>query len=360
MRLWGGVRSMGLAMSAVLVLGTVSGAASWAEPMVDLSMARTAPQPRTQVNGVARSSSTIWFEGYKAGCMQFLQTYIPDQRDGTPMVIGIAGGSGSGKTTIKDVIVEQLGAENVCVLPHDNYYRHRPDLSDEERDRINFDHPESLETELMAEHLEKLRCGEAVDIPVYDFATHLRKQGEKIKIEPRPIILVEGILILHEPVLRDQINLKVFVDVEADRRLIRRIDRDMGQRGRSFASVVHQYLATVKPMHDAFVEPSKQFSDLIVPFGGRNVAAIQVLLERLHTHIRNDFAFKASIKAGATSDGSSSSAREISPNHDSTPLYPQGVNAKSFNDICLPIERTLSMTSDEETALREGQPVAAE
>lgn len=333
-------------------------AAGWPEPMVDLSMASRAGavKPSEEIAGLARSKSTLWFEGYKAGCMQFLQTYIPDSRDGTPLVIGVAGGSGSGKTTIKDVIVEQLGTENVAVLPHDNYYRHRPDLSDEERDRINFDHPESLETELMAQHLELLRKGEAVDIPVYDFATHLRKEGEVVHIEPRPIILVEGILILHEPILRDQMNLRVFVDVEADRRLIRRIDRDMGQRGRSFASVVHQYLATVKPMHDAFVEPSKQFSDLIVPFGGRNVAAIQVLLERLNTHIRNDFAFKASLQGSSTArlpgrgrstQASSSPGREAASAASGAPVYHE---SRSFNDISLPVERALSGGSSEDDA----------
>lgn len=243
--------------------------------------------------------------------MQFLQSYIPDHRDGKPLIIGVAGGSGSGKTTIKDVLVEQLKEDNIAILPHDNYYRHRPDLSDEERDKINFDHPDSLETELMVEHLSELLEGNAVRIPVYDFATHLRKTDVTKLIEPRPIILVEGILILQHPELLRLMNLRVYVDVEADRRLIRRIDRDMLERGRSFASIVHQYLSTVKPMHDMFVEPSKQNADLIIPFGGRNVAAIQVLLERLKTHLRNARYYSASQHSGGDHEPDAMLAQEL-------------------------------------------------
>eukprot|EP00292_Cryptomonas_paramecium_P008741 CAMPEP_0113673278 /NCGR_PEP_ID=MMETSP0038_2-20120614/6765_1 /TAXON_ID=2898 /ORGANISM="Cryptomonas paramecium" /LENGTH=283 /DNA_ID=CAMNT_0000589711 /DNA_START=214 /DNA_END=1061 /DNA_ORIENTATION=- /assembly_acc=CAM_ASM_000170 len=242
----------------------------------------------------------MWLEGYKAGCTQFLQNYIPDHKDGKSLVIGVAGGSGSGKTTIKDVIVEQLSPKNVAVLPHDNYYRHRPDLSDEERDNINFDHPDSLETELLCTHLQALLRGEEVNIPVYNFTTHLRQTDRTIRIRPKPIILVEGILILHDPVLRSMMNLRVFVDVEADRRLIRRIDRDMVERGRSFTSIVHQYLTTVKPMHDAFVETSKQHANLIIPFSGRNVAAIQVLLESLRTHLRNNYVYSNFHRSGGS------------------------------------------------------------
>mmetsp|Transcript_40871 Transcript_40871/g.81879 ORF Transcript_40871/g.81879 Transcript_40871/m.81879 type:complete len:352 (-) Transcript_40871:24-1079(-) len=279
-------------------------AMGWPEPPVDLSLSRRTTGTEGGDSSLKRSRSQVWFEGYKAGCMQFLQSYIPDQRDGKPLVIGVAGGSGSGKTTIKDVLVEQLSMENVAVLPHDNYYRHRPDLSDEERDQINFDHPESLETELMVEHLKQLLEGKSVKIPVYDFATHLRKTDETRLIEPRPIILVEGILILQNELLLPLMHLRVYVDVEADRRLIRRIDRDMLERGRSFASIVHQYLSTVKPMHDMFVEPSKHNADLIIPFGGRNVAAIQVLLERLKTHLRNSRFYSASKQAEAGEDPS--------------------------------------------------------
>jgi uridine kinase len=247
-----------------------------------------------------RSKSTLWFEGYKVGSMQFLQSYVPDDRDGQPMVVGLAGGTGSGKTTIKKVILEQLAQEgalgeaqgdNVAVLSHDNYYKHRPELSDEERDKINFDHPDSLDTTLMLHHLEELLEGRAVECPIYDFATHLRRQNETIRVEPRPVILVEGILLFCDPALRERMNLKVFVDVEADRRILRRIERDLVQRGRNFTSIVTQYLETVKPMHDQFVEPSKQFADVIIPFGGRNIAAIQILLETLKTHLRNNFAY---------------------------------------------------------------------
>uniref|UniRef100_A0A7S4N6W7 Uridine kinase n=1 Tax=Guillardia theta TaxID=55529 RepID=A0A7S4N6W7_GUITH len=279
-------------------------------------------QREEQQGTLRRSKSTFWIEGYKAGCMQFLQSYIPDHRDGKPLVVGIAGGSGSGKTTIMDVIVEHLGKENVAVLSHDNYYRHRPHLTVEERDNINFDHPDSLETELMVQHLQELINGTAVRAPVYDFATHLRKTNETLLIEPRPIILVEGILILYEQVLRNHMNLKVYVDVEADRRIIRRIDRDMVERGRCFHSIVHQYLDTVKPMHDAFVEPSKQFADVIIPFGGRNIAAIQVLLERLKAHMRNNFAYVQATNPDAQSvGGSDSPIRAMSPVLEGTPIY---------------------------------------
>ena len=243
----------------------------------------------TRVNSlgrIERTHSRMWFEGYRAGNMQFLQSYTPDETDGRSLVIGLAGGTGSGKTTIKEVILDELwqptsvtGEEeitNVAVLSHDNYYRHRPDLTDEERDKINFDHPDSLETALMVEHLNELLQGRAVECPIYDFATHLRKENETTRVEPQPIILVEGILIFCDQELRNRMDLKIYVDVEADKRILRRIGRDLVQRGRTFDSIVSQYLETVKPMHDRYVEPSKQYADLIVPFGGKNVAAIQV------------------------------------------------------------------------------------
>jgi len=246
-----------------------------------LRQARAAPT-RMVVLGGNSSPDDIRFESY---------SYELD--GGKPLVVGLAGGTGSGKSTMMDVILRELvshtprnAGDEVAFLSHDNYYRHRTDLSAAERERINFDHPDSLETDLMVKHLSQLLEGKAVECPVYDFATHLRKEHETIRVEPRPIILVEGILIFTDPALREMMNLKIYVDVEADRRILRRIERDLHERDRSFDSVVSQYLETVKPMHDMYVEPSKKHADLIVPHGARNVAAIQVLLERLRAHLR--------------------------------------------------------------------------
>jgi len=250
--------------------------------------------------------------------------------------------------------------DNVAVLSHDNYYKHRPDLSDEERDKINFDHPDSLDTALMCHHLKELLDGRAVECPIYDFATHLRKVNETTRVEPRPIILVEGILIFCDKELREAMDLRIFVDVEADRRILRRIGRDLVQRGRTFQSIVTQYLETVKPMHDQYVEPSKQYADLIVPFGHRNVAAIQVLLENLKSHLRNNFAYVNSQslhKEGMVfdSDGElilqEGGADYLSaPRSENTPIYHQ----PRTSDILLPHERTESSGSvplDERPAL---------
>lgn len=316
---------------------------------------------------IERSKSTLWFEGYKAGRMQFLQSYIPDHRDGKSLVVGLAGGTGSGKTTIKDTILEQLvqegggatpalggvaeAADNVAVLSHDNYYKHRPDLSDEERDKINFDHPDSLDTLLLVQHLQELIDGKAVECPVYDFATHLRKEHETIRVEPRPIILVDGILIFCDKALRELMNLRIYVDVEADRRILRRIRRDLVQRGRSFDSIVSQYLETVKPMHDRFVEPSKQYADLIVPFGGRNVAAIQVLLEKLKSHLRNNFAYLNSQAHQETVFDSDGKIQQVDyhsePRSKNSPVYE---SQRTSDDIKLPYEKT----SEEEAKQQAG------
>ena len=189
-----------------------------------------------------------------------------DWPDGRPFVIGMAGGSGSGKTTISTSIVEQIGPERVALIPHDAYYRHRPDLSYEQRTRVNYDHPDSLETELLLTHIETLATGQPIEQPVYDFSRHLRR-SETATVHPRPVVLIEGILILVEPELRAAMDLRVFVDTDPDLRVLRRMERDMRDRGRSFASVVDQYHATVRPMHLQFVEPSKRYADVIIPEG---------------------------------------------------------------------------------------------
>ena len=204
---------------------------------------------------------------------------------GIPLVIGVAGGSGSGKTTICAAIVERIGPDHVALIAHDAYYRHRPELSYEERTRVNYDHPDSLETELLTSHLKDLVAGRPIRQPLYDFSRHLRRP-ETVVVEPRPVILVEGILILMEPELREIMDLQVFVDTDPDVRVLRRVERDMRERGRSFGSIVRQYLATVRPMHLQFVEPSKRYADVIIPEGynrdavGALVSTIREVLGR--------------------------------------------------------------------------------
>ncbi len=197
-----------------------------------------------------------------------------------PIVIGVAGGSGSGKTTVVRRIVESLGDEHVTVLEHDRYYRDRPDLRLEERAALNYDHPDSLETDLMVEHVRALRNGQAVDIPVYDFARYARRQATET-IEPRQAVIVEGILIYADAPLRTLIDVKVFVDTDDDIRFIRRLRRDVAERGRTMESVIEQYLHTVKPMHLDFVEPSKRYADVIIPRGGHNTVAIDLLMQMI-------------------------------------------------------------------------------
>jgi len=194
-----------------------------------------------------------------------------------PFVIGVAGGSGSGKTTVIRRIVESLGDDQVSLIEHDRYYRDREDLRLEERAALNYDHPDSLETDLLVEHVNALRIGQAVRVPVYDFARHART-AETITVEPRRAIIVEGILIFTDPALRRLMDVKVFVDTDDDTRFIRRLQRDISERGRTVASVIEQYLGTVKPMHLEFVEPSKRYADVIIPLGGHNTVAIDLLL----------------------------------------------------------------------------------
>lgn len=197
-----------------------------------------------------------------------------------PIIIGVAGGTGSGKTTVAMKILERVGAEHVAYIPHDAYYRDLSHLPPEERIKVNFDHPDSLETDLLIEHLKQLKAGQPVDIPVYDFTTHTRTNQTR-RVGPAPVILVEGILVFAEPALRELFDVKLYVDTDADVRLIRRIQRDVRERGRSLESVLQQYLTTVRPMHLEFVEPSKRYADVIIPEGGHNEVAIEMVAARI-------------------------------------------------------------------------------
>ncbi|NCQ59981.1 MAG: uridine kinase [Myxococcales bacterium] len=203
-----------------------------------------------------------------------------------PFVIGIAGGTGSGKTTIARRIAASVPAESVSTLEHDSYYCDRPDLTYEERCALNFDHPHSLETPLLAQHLTELRAGQAVDAPIYDFKTHTRSD-ESRRVEPTPVIVVEGILVLAERSLRELFDIKIFVDTDADIRVFRRIRRDIEQRGREFESIREQYYRTVRPMHLRFVEPSKRWADIIIPEGGDNRVALDLVLTKLRSVLRH-------------------------------------------------------------------------
>ena len=195
----------------------------------------------------------------------------------SPVVIGVAGGSGSGKTTVVRRILESLGPDEVNVLEHDRYYRDRNDLRLEERAALNYDHPDSLETDLLVTHIRELKAGRAIQLPRYDFTRYARR-GDTEAVIPRKAIIVEGILIFTDRALRDLMEVKVFVDADADTRFIRRLQRDVAERGRTMESVVEQYLGTVKPMHFEFVEPTKRYADLIIPVGGHNAVAIDLML----------------------------------------------------------------------------------
>ena len=199
------------------------------------------------------------------------------------IVIGIAGGTGSGKTTITRKIMEHFG-DDVTVIYHDDYYKARHDLTYEERVKLNYDHPAAFDTELMIRDLCALRSGVAIDCPVYDYTIYDRTEETKT-VKPSRVILVEGILIFHEKALRDLMDIKLFVDADADVRILRRILRDVKERGRSLDSVITQYLGTVKPMHEAFVEPSKKCADVIIPEGGRNKVALDMVLNRVRVHL---------------------------------------------------------------------------
>lgn len=197
-----------------------------------------------------------------------------------PLVIGIAGGSGSGKTTIAQKILQRVGPERIAYLQHDHYYKDLSGLPPVQRAAINFDHPNSLESSLMVKHIELLKDGKSAQVPIYDFSTHSRTD-KTFTVKSRRVILVEGILIFTESILRDLFDIKVFVDTDPDIRFIRRLQRDIAERGRSMDSVIKQYTATVRPMHLEFVEPSKRFADIIIPEGGFNHAALDMVVSRI-------------------------------------------------------------------------------
>ncbi|MCP4418278.1 MAG: uridine kinase [Chloroflexi bacterium] len=206
--------------------------------------------------------------------------------DTRPVVFGVAGGTASGKTTVAQSILHAVGASQIAYMPHDAYYRDQPQLSYEDRTQLNYDHPNSLETKLMVKQIKKLLKGRPVQVPVYDFTKH-RRTEETILVEPSPIILVDGILIFTKRRLRELMDIKVYVDTDADVRFIRRLKRDMDERGRSLESVVAQYLETVRPMHLKFVEPSKRFADVIIPNGGMNRVAMEMVVSQLRSLLPN-------------------------------------------------------------------------
>ena len=203
--------------------------------------------------------------------------------DNNILVIGIAGGTGSGKTTLMNNLIQRFG-DVVTVLSHDNYYKRRDELTYEERSRINYDEPDALETDLMAYHLDKLRHGEAIDCPVYDF-TQYNRSNDTIRIVPKKVIIVEGILIFENEELRNLMDIRIFVDTDADVRLCRRIKRDVNKRGRTLESVLQQYQETVKPMHEKYVEPSKKYANLVVLEGGKNYVALDMIIGRIQRHL---------------------------------------------------------------------------
>ena len=202
------------------------------------------------------------------------------------IIIGIAGGSGSGKTTLANRLRDSFGPREAILVSHDNYYKRHDDMPFAARKLLNYDHPDAFDTPLLIQQLRELKAGHAVDCPTYDYAMHNRARAT-IRLEPAPVILVEGILLFVDPELCDLFDLKVFVDTDADERILRRILRDVNERGRTLDSVVTQYLTTVKPMHEAFVEPSKRKADLIVPVGGENEAAVEMLVRYIQTHLRS-------------------------------------------------------------------------
>ncbi|MGA8022980.1 MAG: uridine kinase [Candidatus Acidiferrales bacterium] len=205
--------------------------------------------------------------------------------DSRPLIIGICGGTGSGKTTITRRIIEALSDTSVVVLQQDNYYRDYPELSFEERVKVNFDHPDSMDTALLADDVRRLRSGQAIERPTYDFANFQRLKGT-VRIEPLPAIIIEGILIFENKQLRELMDIKIFVDTDADLRFIRRLVRDIRERGRNMEMVIDQYLNTVRPMHMEFVEPSKRYADVIIPEGGYNDVGIDLVIQKIRSLVR--------------------------------------------------------------------------
>ena len=203
------------------------------------------------------------------------------------LIIGVAGGTGSGKSTLTRLLSEHFG-NAVTVINHDDYYKAQLDLSYAERCMQNYDHPDAFDTDLLIEHLRRLRTGESVECPVYDFTVHNRSTDRTRIIHPSPVILVDGILVLENPALRELFDIKLFVDTDADVRVLRRILRDTKERARSLHSVISQYLNTVKPMHEAFVEPSKKYADIIIPSGGRNPVVLEMIENKIRAHLREE------------------------------------------------------------------------
>ncbi len=197
-----------------------------------------------------------------------------------PVIIGIAGGTGSGKTTVAREVLRHFPGASVVTIHHDSYYLDRSHLTPPEREGINYDHPEAFENELLLEHLRKLKAGEAIQKPIYDYETHTRKR-ETIKVRPARIILLEGIMVLAEPEFRGLLDIKLYVDTDTDERFIRRLRRDIVKRGRTMEQVIEQYLKTVRPMHLQFVEPSKRYADVVIPEGGKNVVAVDLIVTKL-------------------------------------------------------------------------------
>lgn len=205
------------------------------------------------------------------------------------MIIGICGGTGSGKTTVARRILENVDRDYVAFLQHDSYYHHLGDMPFEMRHNTNFDHPDALDNDLFASHINALRAGESIEMPVYDFATHTRRPETEL-IEPKPILMLEGILIFTDARLREMMDLKVYVDTADDLRFIRRLQRDVNERGRSVDLVIRQYLETVRPMHNQFVEPTKKFADVIIPDGGYNAVGIDLISGRIQAQVGTELA----------------------------------------------------------------------
>jgi len=203
-----------------------------------------------------------------------------------PLVIGIAGGTGSGKSTVARAILESIPESNVAIIEQDCYYKDQSHLPPEERVNVNYDHPLAFDTDLLIEHIEKLINGQAIEKPQYDFTVHNRKR-KSLRVEPRNIIIVEGILILDVPRLRELMDIKIFVDTDADVRIIRRIERDMRERGRSLESIINQYINVVKPAHNEFCEPTKRYADIIIPEGGYNKVAVDIMVTKVKSIIEH-------------------------------------------------------------------------
>ena len=204
--------------------------------------------------------------------------------DSVNLVIGICGGTGSGKTTVANRILETVSAKDVVFIQQDSYYRNLKDLPRDDRQLANFDHPDALDNDLLVHHIRKLKAGETVELPIYDFRAHTRL-NETLRIEPKPIVIVEGILIFADPRLLEQLDVKVFVDTPDDIRFIRRLRRDIAERGRTIESVIEQYLATVRPMHMQFVESSKRYADVIIPEGGHNLVSIDLISGKIRERL---------------------------------------------------------------------------